>query len=110
MSSAMRAPSILYLGAGSVDLEDFLRTVMRLVKTHLAREVGEFRLYPLHLLCAYLISELQSLDEELARKALCLVEMHVDEVSDKYYESLYTYMNILSRHDLYLYVANLLHP
>jgi hypothetical protein len=86
-----------------VGLEDFLRTVMQLVK----REAGELHFYPLHLLCAYLISEL---DEELARDALPLVMIHLSEVSSKHYESLYMYINILPKHDPYPYVAKLLRP
>jgi hypothetical protein len=87
-------------------LEGFLRAVMQLVKK---REGGELRFYPLHLLCAYLLSLIPE-DEGLAREALSLAEIHVVEVSDRHYESLYTYMNILPRHDLHLYIAKLLRP
>ncbi len=93
--------------AGGTDLGDFLRTVMRLVKE---RKDGKSRFYPLHLLCAYLLSLMPELDERLAREAMSLAMIHVSEVRDKHYESLYTYMNILPEHDLYLYVAKLLHP
>jgi hypothetical protein len=86
-------------------MEDLLRTVMRLVKKHKA---GELRFYPLHLLCAYLVSLVDG--EELAREVSSLVTIHMAEVSHKHYESLYTYMNILPEHDLYLYVAKLLRP
>jgi hypothetical protein len=94
----------LSLPSGLDGMEGLLRTLMWFVKKH---EAGELRFYPLHLLCAYLISEL---DGELAREALPLVMIHLSEVRSEHYESLYTYMNILPEHDLYLYVAKLLRP
>jgi hypothetical protein len=92
---------------GVTDLGVFLRTVMRLAKK---RRDGESRFYPLHILCAYLLSLMPELDERLARETLSLAMIHLSEVRDKHYESLYTYMNILPEHDLYLYVARLLRP
>jgi hypothetical protein len=92
---------------GVADLGVFLRTVMRLAKKH---KDGESRFYPLHLLCAYLLSLMPELDERLAKEALSLAMIHLSEVRDRHYESLYTYMNILPEHDLYLYVAKLLRP
>jgi hypothetical protein len=92
---------------GGTDLGGFLRMVMRLAKKH---KDGESRFYPLHLLCAYLLSLVPELDEGPAREALSLATIHLSEVRDKHYESLYTHMNILPEHDLHLYVAKLLHP
>jgi hypothetical protein len=94
----------LSLPSGLDGMEGLLRTLMRFMKKH---EAGELRFYPLHLLCAYLISEL---DGEFAREALPLAMIHLSEVRSEHYESLYVYMNILPEHDLYLHVAKLLRP
>jgi hypothetical protein len=88
-------------------LEDFLKTVMRLVK----REAGELRLYPPHLLCAYLMSEFWNLrDVELGREALSLIMLYLSEALEKHGESLHMYINVLPEHDLYPYIAKLLRP
>jgi hypothetical protein len=88
-------------------LEDFLKTVMRLVK----REAGELRFYPLHLLCAYLMSEFRNLrDVELGREALSLLMIHLSEAQNEYNVSLQAYVNILPERDPRPYVVKLLYP
>jgi hypothetical protein len=87
-------------------LEDLLKTVMWMVK----RKAGELRLYPLHLLCAYLMSELRNIrDEGLASEVLSLVMIQLSEARNEYNVSLQIYVNILPKHDLYLYVVKLLY-
>jgi len=90
-----------------MELGDFLKTVMRLVK----REAGEPRLYPPHLLFAYLMSEFRNLrDAELGREALSLIMLHLSEAREKHGESLHLYINVLPEHDIYPYIAKLVRP
>jgi hypothetical protein len=75
------------------------------------REAGDLRLYPLPILCKYMMSEFQSLrDEELGREVLSLVMIHLSEARNEYNVGLHTYINILPKHDPYLYAVKLLYP